>query len=101
MIEECKKLNPAGIYEFVQGDLSVMKSVKSIASQIASKVDKINYLCITQGFLSLKSKYDTEEGIDRKLALHYYSRYSRIVKGLMEGSCWGICYFPSLRKQWK
>ena len=78
-----KTLNAAGKYEFVQGDLSVMKGVKSIANEIASKVDKVNYLCMTQGFFSISSKADTEEGIDKKLALHYYSRYSDIARALM------------------
>lgn len=69
-----KKANGAGKYEFVQGDLSLMKGVKSIATEIASKVEDINFLCMSPGILSLKIKDDTEEGIDRKVALHFYSR---------------------------
>jgi NAD(P)-dependent dehydrogenase (short-subunit alcohol dehydrogenase family) len=74
VIEELKKVNAKGKYEFVQADLTLMKSVKIVASEISSKVDKINYLCMSPGILSLKSKDDTEEGIDRKLALNFYSR---------------------------
>jgi hypothetical protein len=69
-----KKVNEAGKYEFVQGDLSLMKGVKGVAAEIAGKVDDINFLCMSQGTVSLKSKDDTEEGIDRKSALHFYSR---------------------------
>jgi hypothetical protein len=69
-----KKLNNAGKYEFVQGDLTLMKNVHGVADEIAKKVDKINFLCMSPGILSLKVKDDTEEGIDRKMALHYYSR---------------------------
>jgi len=52
-----------------------MKGVKGVATEISSKVEKINYLCMSPGILSFKGKDDTEEGIDRKLALHYYSRF--------------------------
>jgi hypothetical protein len=37
-------------------------------------VDKINYIVMSPGILSFKGADDTEEGIDRKLALHYYAR---------------------------
>jgi len=69
-----KKANEAGKYEFIQGDLSLMKGVKSVATEIAGKVEDINFLCMSPGTASLKGKDDTEEGIDRKLALHFYSR---------------------------
>jgi NAD(P)-dependent dehydrogenase (short-subunit alcohol dehydrogenase family) len=76
VIANMKKLNSAGTYEFVQGDLTLMKTVRSVAEEISTKVDKINYLCMSQGILSLKVHDDTEEGIDRKMALHYYSRWN-------------------------
>jgi short-subunit dehydrogenase len=75
VIEEMKRVNAGGKYEFVQGDLTMMKNVRSISEEIASRVDKINYLCMSPGVLTFKSKDDTEEGIDRKMALHFYSRY--------------------------
>ena len=75
VIEEMKKSNAQGKYEFVQGDLTLMKGVRSVADEISKKVDKINYLCMSQGMFSLASKDDTEEGIDRKMALHFYSRF--------------------------
>ena len=74
IIEDMKKKNSAGKYEFVQGDLTLMKGVRSVATEIGSKVDGINFLCMSPGMLSLKGKDDTEEGIDRKMALHYYAR---------------------------
>ena len=69
-----KSINPSGKYEFVQGDLSLMSSVKAVAKAVASKVDKINFLCMTAGMLAL-GKNDTSEGNDMKLALDFYSRY--------------------------
>jgi NAD(P)-dependent dehydrogenase (short-subunit alcohol dehydrogenase family) len=75
VIAEMKRVNGAGKYEFVQGDLTMMKNVEGVAKEVRGKVDKINYLCMSQGMLSLKGQDDTEEGVDRKVALHFYSRY--------------------------
>jgi hypothetical protein len=69
-----KKLNAAGKYEFVQGDLSLMKGTRSVATEVRQKTDKINFLCMSPGILSIKSRDNTEEGIDKKMALHFYSR---------------------------
>jgi NAD(P)-dependent dehydrogenase (short-subunit alcohol dehydrogenase family) len=74
VIAEMKNLNSAGQYEFIKGDLSLMKGVRSVADEVAGKVDRINYLCMTAGILSLKAHDDTEEGIDRKTSLNFYSR---------------------------
>jgi hypothetical protein len=52
-----------------------MKGVRSVADEISKKVDKINYLCMSQGQLSMTSKDDSDEGIDKKMALHFYSRF--------------------------
>jgi len=76
VIGEMKKLNSNGKYEFVQGDLTLMKNVRAVTEEVAKKVDKINYLCMSPGVFTLKGQDDTEEGIDRKMALHFYSRYA-------------------------
>lgn len=80
VIERMKNVNGAGKYEFVQGDLTLMKGVRSVATEVAGKVDRINFLCMSQGMATLKAKDDTEEGIDKKLALHFYSRFSPLTK---------------------
>jgi len=67
-------INPAGKYEFVQGDLSLMSSCKAVAKELASKVDKVNFLVLTAGMLGL-GKNDTSEGNDMKLSLDFYSRH--------------------------
>jgi len=75
VIEQMKKVNSGGTYDFIQGDLSLMKGTRSVASEVLQKTDKINFLCMSPGILSLKVRENTEEGIDRKMALHFYSRY--------------------------
>jgi hypothetical protein len=74
VIEEMTSLNPAGKYEFVQGDLSLISSVRAVAKEVARKVDKVNFLVLTAGMLGL-GKNDTSEGNDMKLSLDFYSRY--------------------------
>jgi short-subunit dehydrogenase len=69
-----KNFNSAGKYEFIAADLTLMKNVRAVAREIEGKVDKVNYLCMSPGFLSLKGKDDTEEGIDRKVSLNFYAR---------------------------
>ena len=69
-----KQYNSAGKYDFVQADMTAMKNVRNVANEIASKVEKINFLVMSTGFFSLKSKDDSEDGIDRKVAIHYHAR---------------------------
>jgi hypothetical protein len=96
-----KKVNEAGKYEFVQGDLSLMKGVKGVAVEIAGKVDDINFLCMSPGILSLKSKDDTEEGIDKKFALHFYSRLNNFPFQFIDNSDFSLEIFcsPNSRRQ--
>lgn len=61
----------------------LMKSVKeassSILENILSKSDgRLNFLVMSQGISSTLGRTETVEGIDRKLAVHYYSRWTFI-----------------------
>ena len=64
-----------GQYEFVECDATLMKNVKKAANDILSRHPKINYLVFSQGYLTLDGYTPTAEGIDKKLALNYYSRF--------------------------
>ncbi|TRM70626.1 hypothetical protein BD626DRAFT_449242 [Schizophyllum amplum] len=63
---------------FVYCDVSLMRNVHAAARDILALpgVDRINYLAITTGFFTLRGRDETEEGVDRKLAAHYYSRWA-------------------------
>ena len=99
VIAEMKKFNSAGQYEFIKGDLSLMKGVRSVADEVAGKVDKINYLCMSQGILSIKTQDDTTEGIDRKASLHFYSRLTpSLAMFYWVDFSWRICCFQRLKK---
>ena len=65
-------------HEFVQCDATLMKNVHSASEQILAKHPKINYLLMSPGFFSGSGRDETSEGIDKKLAVHYYARWKFI-----------------------
>ncbi|EIN08975.1 NAD(P)-binding protein [Punctularia strigosozonata HHB-11173 SS5] len=67
-----------GAYEFVACDVSLMKNIRDIVTELLSSLPKLNYLVLSSGFLGMGGRDETEEGIDRKLALHYYARWKFI-----------------------
>ncbi|TEB24355.1 hypothetical protein FA13DRAFT_1909643 [Coprinellus micaceus] len=62
-------------YEFVKCDATLMKEVKKASQEILSRHPKVNFLVMSQGFFSMSGRDETEEGLDKKLAVHYYSRW--------------------------
>ncbi|KZW02321.1 NAD(P)-binding protein [Exidia glandulosa HHB12029] len=62
-------------YEFVKCDVSSMRNVGIVTRDLASRLDKINYLVLSTGLLSLAGRRPTEDGVDYKIAVHYYSRF--------------------------
>ena len=67
-----------GKYEFVECDATLMKNVHAATSSLLSSLPKLNYIVATAGFLTLKGRDETSEGIDKKLALNYYARWKFI-----------------------
>jgi NAD(P)-dependent dehydrogenase (short-subunit alcohol dehydrogenase family) len=65
-------------HEFVQCDVTLMKNVQSASEQILAKHPKINYLVMSPGFFAASGRDETSEGIDKKLAAHYYARWKFI-----------------------
>ena len=61
--------------EFIQCDATLMSNVQIASQEIRSRYTKINYLVLSPGLVTLKGRDETSEGIDRKLALHYYARW--------------------------
>ena len=62
-------------YEFVHCDATLMKSVQETTTGLLSRLNKVNYLVLSPGILTTAGRTETNEGIDRKLALHYYARW--------------------------
>ncbi|EAU89838.1 hypothetical protein CC1G_06990 [Coprinopsis cinerea okayama7 len=68
--------------EFVQCDATLMKNVQQASQEILDKYPKINYLVQSPGFMTTSGRDETEEGIDKKLAVHYYARW-KFIEGLL------------------
>ncbi|KAH8880815.1 NAD(P)-binding protein [Thozetella sp. PMI_491] len=64
--------------EFRPLDASSMRAIKRYAddfnSAATSPEQKLDMLIMTQGVLTMAGRTETPEGIDRKMALHYYGR---------------------------
>ena len=52
-----------------------MSNVRTASQEILGRHTKINYLVLSPGILSLNGRDETSEGIDKKLAVHYYARW--------------------------
>lgn len=62
-------------YEFEPCDATLMSNVRQTTQSLLGRLPKINYLVLTPGFLTLKGRDETSEGMDKKLALNYYARW--------------------------
>ncbi|CAE6416158.1 hypothetical protein ACGC1H_007207 [Rhizoctonia solani] len=62
-------------YEFEQCDATLMSNVRNTTSSLVGRLPKLNYLVLSPGFLTLKGRDETPEGLDKKLALNYYARW--------------------------
>jgi NAD(P)-dependent dehydrogenase (short-subunit alcohol dehydrogenase family) len=65
-------------HEFVQCDASLMKNVHATTKELLARIPKINFLVMSPGYMTTKGRDETEEGIDKKLAVHYYARWTFI-----------------------
>ncbi|KAG6837754.1 hypothetical protein H0H93_001681 [Arthromyces matolae] len=65
-------------HEFVQCDVTLMRNVETCAKDLLKRYPKINFLFMSPGIMTMKGRDETEEGIDRKLAVHYYARWKFI-----------------------
>jgi NAD(P)-dependent dehydrogenase (short-subunit alcohol dehydrogenase family) len=62
-------------HEFVSCDASLMSNVRSTCAALVERLPRINYLVLSAGYVTLTSTEETSEGLDRQIALRYYSRY--------------------------
>jgi NAD(P)-dependent dehydrogenase (short-subunit alcohol dehydrogenase family) len=74
IIEELKSINSSSQVSFIQKDISLLKNVDEACSEIKSKEKVVNILFMTCGYLTMKGRDETAEGLDRKLAVQYYAR---------------------------
>eukprot|EP01129_Flabellula_baltica_P015892 TRINITY_DN824_c0_g1_i1.p1 TRINITY_DN824_c0_g1~~TRINITY_DN824_c0_g1_i1.p1 ORF type:complete len:356 (+),score=70.15 TRINITY_DN824_c0_g1_i1:232-1299(+) len=65
-----------GVHAFVQSDAQLISSAVSLREVLEDKegFNQLDYLVCSQGIATFQGRTETEEGIDQKMALHYYSR---------------------------
>ncbi|KAL5355842.1 hypothetical protein BJX96DRAFT_141949 [Aspergillus floccosus] len=79
-IESIKTINPSAQPTFIQADVSLLKNVDGVCAEIASREKRLNLLFMTPGYMTLKGRDETAEGLDRKFSLHYYARMRLITQ---------------------
>ncbi len=67
--------HPDWKHEFVHCDARLMKNVYAACKSISSRISRVNFLVLSHGYMDFKGREETEEGIDIKMALRYYSRW--------------------------
>lgn len=67
---------PPPKYGFIESDVSLLRNVRQTSQHLQDLLPKIDYLICTQGIATMADRTETSEGIEQKLALHYYSRYA-------------------------
>ena len=63
-----KPTTPGVFHEFVECDARLMKNMRAATKEILTRHPN---LVMSPGYLTLRGRDETEEGIDRKLALNY------------------------------
>lgn len=55
-----------------------MKNVESVTTELLTRMPKINFLVMSPGYMTMRGRDETEEGIDKKFTVHYYARWKFI-----------------------
>ncbi|RMZ33981.1 hypothetical protein D0859_01857 [Hortaea werneckii] len=74
LIEDLKEINPEGEAYFLQKDVSLLRNVDELCDELKRREPKINCLFVTAGYMTLRGRNETVEGLDRKMCVNYYSR---------------------------
>ncbi|GLA26394.1 hypothetical protein AnigIFM63326_003547 [Aspergillus niger] len=82
IIEELKQKKPETNVTFIRSDVSLLREIDKACAIIQEKEDKVNILFLSPGTGSTNGRTETDEGLDKKLNLHYYSRM-RFVQNLL------------------
>jgi len=57
----------AGKAIFIQRDISLLRHVDELCAELREREPKINCLFLTAGYMTLKGRTETAEGIDQKM----------------------------------
>ena len=78
IVNDLKVLSPKRNHQFRQIDAFLLSNIKNYCNNLKDDIKRekssLKYLVLTQGIASINGRTETPEGIDQKLALHYYGR---------------------------
>jgi NAD(P)-dependent dehydrogenase (short-subunit alcohol dehydrogenase family) len=74
ILEQMRSINPDGTYTFAKADVSLLADVRRFAKEFQASHSSLDLLVITAGMMRLGGRQETSEGLDDKLATHYYGR---------------------------
>jgi NAD(P)-dependent dehydrogenase (short-subunit alcohol dehydrogenase family) len=65
------------VRDFIPCDVWLMRDVARATNELKTTkgVEKINYLVLTPGMMTMQGRTESDEGIDQKMAVHYYGRW--------------------------
>lgn len=66
-------------FEFAQVDAASIADTQRFADELIATHDHLDYLVITAGIATMQGRTETTEGLDQKLAVHYYGRIAAVV----------------------
>ncbi|KAJ7148392.1 NAD(P)-binding protein [Mycena crocata] len=65
-------------HEFFECDSKLVKNAQKTAAELVARFPRINFLVVSAGAISTKPWDENEEGLDRRFAVLYYSRWKFI-----------------------
>ena len=75
IVEQLASKSNAGVkHDFMACDASLLGNVVGCAARYSVQHDSLDVLVLTQGIATMQGRTPTTEGIDVKMALHYYGR---------------------------
>jgi len=67
------------VFEFIPIDMFSLADTRRFADDFIRSHDRLDYLVVTAGMATMQGRTETKEGIDQKLAIHYYARVAAIL----------------------
>ncbi|KAK3714775.1 hypothetical protein LTR37_007509 [Vermiconidia calcicola] len=74
LVKFLQELNLEGQAFFIQKDISLLREVDELCEELKQRESKIHCLFLSAGYMTLKGRMETVEGIDRKMCVNYYGR---------------------------
>ncbi|KAE9384805.1 hypothetical protein BT96DRAFT_1007714 [Gymnopus androsaceus JB14] len=65
-------------HELFACDVTLMKNVQRTTQELLSRTSRVNFFVMSPGLLTLSGRDKTEEGIEKKLAVHYCAGWNFI-----------------------